>query len=442
MKYKLFQPLAFKEAGKCGKQEDTIYPILDDATAEDRLFVVCDGMGGRGFGDVASRTVCKGITRGILASLTYDRPFSDEQFEKVVTSTYELLGNCAVNPEHKTGSTAAVVLFHRGGCMVAHIGNTAIYQLRPFSNEIIYSSEGKSVKNKNADAQNGDDSHVMQSKQEPQLKPDIKHLIDIKDDDYFFICSKGTLENMSEGELMGILSDERTNDKEKRDIIVERTKENNDNHSAYLIHVSKVIAEEIDPTQPTKENKHESMVVIPEKIKDEEADNEPQRKEKAISWSMEEEKKPRPYLRYTLTTIAIIIFVGGLIYFMFAKSPMGNDNEQNIEMSTKPAPVDTPKVATPAPKPVVADTMAKPVADTATAAQNALAKKAAAIAAAKAAAAKAEAEKIEAEKIAAQQKAAAAKATTVKPTTATQPATTTTHTEPATPAKSEEGKGE
>ena len=44
MKYVL-NPLAIYELGQRSNQEDSIFPVSGEVTAEDRLFIVCDGNG-------------------------------------------------------------------------------------------------------------------------------------------------------------------------------------------------------------------------------------------------------------------------------------------------------------------------------------------------------------------------------------------------------------
>ena len=79
---KIFQPQAMYQIGKRSNQEDAIFPKLGDATENDRLFIVCDGMGGHESGEVASNSVCQSIS-SYLKDANPDT-FSTEDFKKAL----------------------------------------------------------------------------------------------------------------------------------------------------------------------------------------------------------------------------------------------------------------------------------------------------------------------------------------------------------------------
>ena len=61
MKFKI-KAYSLQELGQRANQEDSLFPALGKSTSDDRLFVLCDGMGGHEKGEVASATVCETIS--------------------------------------------------------------------------------------------------------------------------------------------------------------------------------------------------------------------------------------------------------------------------------------------------------------------------------------------------------------------------------------------
>ena len=82
---------------------------------------------------------------------------------------------------------------------------------------------------------------------ENRVKPDIVHITDVEPGDYFYLCSDGMLEQMEDDELFRLLSAPESDD-DKRQRLIDATREAKDNHSAYLLHVDEVSRELGDPT--------------------------------------------------------------------------------------------------------------------------------------------------------------------------------------------------
>lgn len=90
MRYVLSKPLCIFEVGKRENQEDSLFPTQGAATEHDRVFILCDGMGGHEGGEVASNIVC--VTMGkYVSELPLDEVFTEEQFLEVLRRAYDEL---------------------------------------------------------------------------------------------------------------------------------------------------------------------------------------------------------------------------------------------------------------------------------------------------------------------------------------------------------------
>lgn len=258
MRIQLFQPQAIHELGGRKNQEDSIYPLMGMATAENRIFVVCDGMGGADKGEVASAAVRDAIGKACESLYDPQHPFTDDDFNDALQRAYDALDQADVRHEGTMGTTMTFICFHIGGCLVAHIGDSRIYHLRPslgYPEGVLYRSRDHSLVQQLYDL--GEISYndmatsprkniilkAMQPYQDGRTNPSFAHITDVKKGDYFYLCTDGMLEQMEDDELLGIVADPGKTEEEKVERLIELTKDNADNHSAYLIRVDSVLAD-------------------------------------------------------------------------------------------------------------------------------------------------------------------------------------------------------
>ena len=128
MRIKIYQPLAIHELGKRANQEDSIYPIEGKATENDRLFLLCDGMGGHEHGEVASQSICKSLSSFLLQHAVASEGLEDKLLSDALAYAYEELDKLAIaGDSRQMGTTLTLLYFHSNGCTAAHIGGIFYY---------------------------------------------------------------------------------------------------------------------------------------------------------------------------------------------------------------------------------------------------------------------------------------------------------------------------
>lgn len=257
MKYKLFPPQAIYELGQRSNQEDNIFPAMGQATADDRLFIVCDGMGGHEHGEVASQAVATTIGQTLTRALADEPRLTDDSINRAIAAAYERLDQLDRGEARKMGTTLTLLCLHRGGVTAAHIGDSRIYHLRPATGEVRYLSRDHSLvmdlyqageitrDEMRTSPQKNVITRAMTPGKDDRTRADIVHIADVQPGDYFYLCSDGMLEQMEDDDLLALVSDN-TTDTEKREALIRATIANKDNHSAYLIHVEQVTREQGD----------------------------------------------------------------------------------------------------------------------------------------------------------------------------------------------------
>lgn len=238
-------------------QEDNLYPAFGQATDADRLFIVCDGMGGHSAGEVASEAVCTAMAASILGDgRSSEGVFTDADLAKALKAAYDSLDARDNGDARKMGTTMTMLKLHSQGATIAHIGDSRVYHIRPGVNEdstrILYASEDHSLVNQlvraghmtHEEARRSNQKNIITRAMQPGLDPrpqaDVYHTADIQPGDWFMLCSDGMLEHplVEDGTyLRQLFSMEGGTPKEKVDSLIEATVNNSDNHTAILVRI-------------------------------------------------------------------------------------------------------------------------------------------------------------------------------------------------------------
>lgn len=242
-------------------QEDCIFPAHGQQKETDRLFILCDGMGGHEDGEVASSTVCAAMSNSIFESVPdCEGDFSDDILNKAISDAFIALDELPTaneSTEKKMGTTMTFLKFHSKGCTIAHMGDSRVYHIRPGQGRedtrILFKTTDHSLVNDlikigeltpeeaKLSKQKNIITRAMLPKMERQPKPSIYHTADIEKGDYFYMCSDGMLEQMEDEHLLFNFSDATGDDENKVKILTQATSQNRDNHTAIIVHILDVI---------------------------------------------------------------------------------------------------------------------------------------------------------------------------------------------------------
>ena len=331
MKIELFQPLYIHEIGTRDNQEDALWP--KNPTIDDRLFVLCDGMGGHEHGEVASQTVTQALGEWFAEHVDAASPLSDDQLRDAIEYAYTQLDKYADGSPRQMGTTLTLIYFGNSGVTAAHMGDSRIYHIRPSegllyvsrdhslvfdlyqSGEITY-DEMKNFKQKNIV------TRAMTPGEEHRMRPDIIHITDVKAGDYFYSCSDGMLEQMTDNELFEIFASDIT-DEDKKQLLIRATTDSKDNHTAWIIPIKGTIAEEgdelLENQEPIARCNALNITPPPPSANDDDDVQIADDDDVVLVSSPKKVKQQLPIIKYAIAAVAIILLLFAA-WFLFLRS--------------------------------------------------------------------------------------------------------------------------
>lgn len=316
MNIKIFIPQCYTAIGKKSNQEDSLYPKQGMATEDTRVFLVCDGMGGHEHGEVASACVAETIGKLTIGLPPCSTMEMRNAFEIALEQAYcnlDKLDN--TESEKKMGTTLTFLALCTDGALVAHIGDSRVYQLRhgkgilfqtrdhSLVNDLIASGE-LSEEDARTFSQRNVITRAIQPHQEYPAKATYNVLTDIQKGDVFFMCCDGVIERLDNNDLCTYLLDDVAIDKRLKRIKKEcDTRGTRDNNTAYLLEVTDI--------QGTDE-----VVKVRSVTKDDALQHHPYEKTR---------------YKYLIPIILLVLLAIGILVFIFLSAPADKGDKQAIQ---------------------------------------------------------------------------------------------------------------
>lgn len=200
---------SFSCSGLRPNQEDFI--VSSDNSS--RIFVLCDGMGGHGHGEVASKIVAESVFK-YLTELNPVEYKPEHLQEALNFALSELVKADVYDDEKPMGTTLVVTAINRMNILVGHVGDSRCYQ---FSNEGIKKFRTKD----HSKVQEAIDADIL-TEEEAWNNPnkniitrcimskssnvllDINSLI-IEDEDILLLCSDGVTDAMTDTQIQSYI---------------------------------------------------------------------------------------------------------------------------------------------------------------------------------------------------------------------------------------------
>ncbi len=247
----ILKPFSINEIGKRTNNEDSIYPKNENVSIDDRLFLVCDGVGGANKGEVASSLACESIQTYFRTFLDVENDIDTDFIEKAIRYTETRFDEyIKENPEAKgMATTLCLIYLSPNGAFITHAGDSRIYQER--ANKIIFRTEDHSLVNtwiksgmiNEEEAKNHPRKNVIyraiQGSEHP-IEVDVVQLVDIQPGDNFLMSTDGVNEAISDTEICSILSDKGSPESKLSTIKEICSSKARDNFSAFLIPIQDV----------------------------------------------------------------------------------------------------------------------------------------------------------------------------------------------------------
>lgn len=203
---------SFQHIGNRSNQQDAY--LVDKSNC---LFVVCDGVGGRNKGEIASQTIIDYIT--VQFNQNPSRVNAQYIKQTIQQALLHLNIKLERDPDLKGAATTIALLYISNSiAYTAHVGDSRVILFKKQENQL-WSTKDHSVVQELFDAgvikseeemnihplKNRITNAITCGKMPSSLKVSIHELRNIKSTDIFIVCSDGVLEHFTNGQIIKLL---------------------------------------------------------------------------------------------------------------------------------------------------------------------------------------------------------------------------------------------
>jgi len=249
MNIRIERPFAISEKGGRLNNEDSIYPLSELVKSNQKLFIVCDGVGGAEKGEIASTLACESFQT--FFSTFIDGDPTEGLVNKAVQYTETRFDEYVqAHPEAKgMATTLTMIYIGETGITIAHIGDSRIYQFR--RGETVFRTEDHSLISSliklgqitENEAKMHHQKNIITraiSGTDRPTEAEVALITDIQAGDYFFMCTDGVTECVMNEALAQIFAASSSTENIKNTIVESCSRKARDNYSFYILQIQNV----------------------------------------------------------------------------------------------------------------------------------------------------------------------------------------------------------
>lgn len=239
------KPCAVCEKGGRANNEDCVFPEEEYTESGQRLFLVCDGVGGAERGEVASALACEAIRTYFDTFLGDADPTADFIQRALRYTETRFDAYLQAHPEAKgMATTLTLAYIGRQGITLAHIGDSRIYYIR--HGKALYRSEDHTLVNQLVQLGRITPEEARKHPQRHQItraiqgshcptEAEIVCWEEVQTGDWLFLCTDGALEQVEEPELLAFFAQAKSPAEIKEQLLERCAEKNRDNYSFFII---------------------------------------------------------------------------------------------------------------------------------------------------------------------------------------------------------------
>lgn len=244
------KPASIFGQGKRENMEDCISPV--QARVDDRLFIVCDGMGGHAKGEVASSLACEGFTRILKDKKEITIDTAESEFLSAFNEMQRTFDDFTKShPESAgMGTTVVLALIIPDGIAVMHCGDSRLYHIR--DKNICWKTIDHSLVASwvqvgfitEEEAENHPKKNVitaaLQGNASKPVMPSVNFITDLQSGDWIFMATDGVRESVNDRKLIEIIGMASSVEEKARYIESLCRDSSRDNYSGYLMRIENI----------------------------------------------------------------------------------------------------------------------------------------------------------------------------------------------------------